>query len=81
MRVGRGERNPITMTLRVGTPPVLKVTMKVEWNHDRARYEDKFLIFDRRTGRYIERWRDRETGEVSWERDVDRKDQSAHGQP
>jgi hypothetical protein len=80
VRLGGG-RNPITMRLRAGSGASgtkLDVTMKIEWNHDRGRKERKTLLADQRTGRCWERWYNLETGELTWEKESDRTDQSGH---
>lgn len=81
IRVGDA-RNPSTMRLRAGSGASatrLDVTMKVEWNHDREREERKVLVSDQRTGRRWERWYSIETGQLAWEKECDREDQSNHG--
>ncbi|GAA1450240.1 hypothetical protein GCM10009641_82240 [Mycobacterium cookii] len=81
VRVG-DERNPITMRLRAGDRAAgtqLDVTMRIEWNHDRGREERKVIVIDQRSGRYWQRWYSLETGEVTWEKEGSRTDQSIHG--
>lgn len=58
----------------------LRAVEKVQWNHDRSRYERAVWLFDREDNLYCETWFDQHSGEICWGPKMGPLDnQSIHG--
>jgi hypothetical protein len=58
----------------------LRAVEKVQWNHDRQRYERAVWLFDRSNNLYCETWFDEDTGQIAWGPKFGAlDDQSVHG--
>src|ERR1700733_7225196 len=58
----------------------LRAVEKVQWNHDRSRYERAVWLYDRNDNLYCETWFNLDTGEIAWGPKMGPlDDQSIHG--
>jgi hypothetical protein len=66
---------------RVGEKQPHLVAQRVRglWNSDRRAHEDRETVHDRDTDLSVQRWRDPETGEVTWEKSGSDSDPDMHG--
>jgi hypothetical protein len=59
--------------------PIIEGKNELRWNHDRQTMERRVELYNRESNRYIQRWFDLDTDEVTFEKEGDLDDPAMHG--